>query len=65
MCILVLSIMTQGNIQKKDTATGRYSVYFDASDIKKMAYLYEYDLKIPERYAANCELHDKTVEALR
>ena len=49
---------------KKDSQ-GRYSVYFDASDVKKVAWLYENDRNIPGRYAANCALHDKTVEALR
>ncbi len=46
---------------------GRYSVYFDAADIKQIAYHYQASdkLNIPQRYADNCALHDKTVEALK
>ncbi len=47
------------------TIDGGYSVYFDASDIKKMCDLYENKLLVPKRYSANCQLHDATVAALQ
>ena len=48
-------------------SSGRYTVYFDAADIKQVADLYQNQgkLNIPQRYANNCALHDKTVAALR
>lgn len=47
------------------TSDGMYSVYYDASDIKKMAYKYEVDLDLPARYTKLCKLRDDTEYALR
>lgn len=47
------------------TSDGRYSVYFDAADIKQVANLYENIINVPARYKANCALREATERELQ